>query len=76
MKTMKLHVLMFSPVDGREAKVEFLLPMSDRAAERLLSAQWNGVTIREHSDLACMASAIGALNDMRGVFIRVEEVKA
>lgn len=75
MKTMKLHIVLYSPVNGQECKVEYLMPMSDRAADRLLQAQWQGVSIREHADLFNIAASVGNLNDMRGVFIRVEEAK-
>ena len=75
MKTMKVDVLLYHPELPQETRVELRIPMEDSTARRLLDAQHKGLCIREQTALYNLAQAMAFLNGLRGVPLRVEEVR-
>lgn len=75
MKQMRIHILLFHPEQGGECITEIVLPMERAMADKLLDAQRRGITIYEHAALYNIAAAVGFLHGLRGLFIRLEEVR-
>lgn len=75
MKNMKIDVLLFHPERPQEMRVELRVPMMDVTAQRLLDAQRSGQTIMEQTALYNLAGAVGYLNGLRGIPLRITEVQ-
>jgi len=75
MKTIKLDILLFHPERPQEMRVEVRIPMPTVTANRLLDAQHSGSTVVEQNALYNMAGAVGYLNGLRGIPLRIEEVR-
>ena len=75
MKTLQMDVLLYHPTRQQEMRIELRVPIDNYAARRLLDAQDNGVTIYEQNALYKLASALGELNGLRGMPLRVREVR-
>lgn len=74
MKTFKLDILLYHPEQPQELRVQVRVPMKEATAQRLLDAQRSGVTILEQNALYNLAGAVGHLNGVRGIPLRISEV--
>lgn len=75
MKTVKVDILLFHPEKPQQLRVEVRVPMADEMAQRMADAQRSGRMIFDQTALYNLAGAIGYLNGMRGIPLRVEEVR-
>ena len=75
MKTLKVDILLFHPEKPQELRVEVRIPVADAAAQRLLEAQRSTKATLELNALYNLAGAVGYLNGLRGVPLRVREVE-
>lgn len=75
MKTMKVDVLLYHPELPQETRVELRIPMEDNTARRLMDAQHKGSCIQEQTALHNLASAVAYLNGLRGMALRIDEVR-
>ena len=75
MKIMKVDVLLYHPEMPQETRVELRIPMEDTTARRLLEAQRKGICIQEQAALHNLASAVAYLNGLRGMALRIDEVR-
>lgn len=76
MKNMKIDILLYHPEQPQELRVEVRIPMKEVTAQRLLDAQRSGVTIMEQTALYNLAGAVGYMNGLRGMPLRISEVTA
>ena len=74
MKTLEIDILLYHPEKPQELRVDLRVPVSNGTAKRLLTAQANGTTIYEQTALYQLAGAVGELNGLRGIPLRVREV--
>ena len=74
MKTLEIDILLYHPENPQELRVDLRVPVSNGTAKRLLTAQANGTTIYEQHALYQLAGAVGELNGLRGIPLRVREV--
>ena len=74
MKTLKVDILLFHPEKPQELRVEVRIPVADDAAQRLLEAQQSTKATLELNALYNLAGAVGYLNGLRGIPMRVREV--
>lgn len=75
MKNMKVDILLYHPELPQETRVELRIPMDDSTARRLLDAQHKGLCIHEQTALYNLASAVAFLNGLRGMALRIDEVR-
>lgn len=74
MKTLKMDILLFHPEKPQEVRVEVRIPVADDAAQRLLEAQRADKAIYDQTALYNLAGAVGYLNGLRGIPLRLREV--
>lgn len=74
MKHMQVDVLLYAPEKPVDVVVEMCLPMEDGVAAKLLRAQDGSQTTRAQKALYELAAAVGDLNGLRGIPLRVTEV--
>lgn len=75
MKTMTVDILLYVPDKPQETRVELRIPMAERVAAELTRLQDSGSAAVSMTALYNLAGAVGALNGLRGVPLRVREVE-
>lgn len=75
MKTLKMDILLFHPEKPQEVRVEVRIPVADDTAKRLLESQRSSKATLELNALYNLAGAVGYLNGLRGIPLRVREVE-
>ena len=74
MKTLEVDFLLYHPERPQETRVTLRIPVAPTHARQLLDAQDNGMTVAAQTALYNLAGAVGYLNGVRGIPLRVREV--
>ena len=70
MKTLEIDILLYHPERPQETRVTVRIPVAQDKADKLL----RGVMCYDQNALYNLAGAVGYLNGVRGIPLRVREV--